>query len=90
MDILEHPHDKTRAIAVGIGKTHWVTDDEGATWREFKTEIPVSMSQVAFAFCASSPEFVLYSGSNECGLGDLLQDKCHDTVRIPSFEVEQN
>lgn len=78
LDLLEHPHSKKRAVAVGQKKTHWVTDDEGVTWKEFKTERLVSIQQPGFAFSASNPDHVLYSGT-EC-TGGIFTAECRDTT----------
>ena len=31
-----HPSDNKKAYALGAGRTHWVTTDQGKSWRDFK------------------------------------------------------
>lgn len=43
LGIIKNPFDNKVALVLGESK-HWVTYDQGDTWKNFKTELPPSMS----------------------------------------------
>ena len=43
--VVMHPRDNQVAIAVGMELKHWITEDQGKSWRSFVTTKPSSSSE---------------------------------------------
>lgn len=56
LEVLWHPWDNKVAVAVGIEKTHWITKDQGKTWKAFKTAHPPVLGRLPISFHAADPE----------------------------------
>ena len=39
-DVLQHPYDNKVAYVIGGETKHWVTNDQGKSWRKFETKAP--------------------------------------------------
>jgi len=64
--VFKHPYDNKVAVTLGRRTQHWITKDQGATWKSFKTEEPPSgFSPISFH--ATDPDRILYNGEEECG-----------------------
>jgi hypothetical protein len=61
-DLWRHPFDKTRAYMLGMGRTHWMTNDRGETWRRFETEATTSLFRSPFSFHGHDPKKVIWHG----------------------------
>ena len=40
-DVLQHPYDNKVAYVIGVDTKHWVTTDQGNSWKLFETEAPL-------------------------------------------------
>jgi Sortilin, neurotensin receptor 3,/Sortilin, neurotensin receptor 3, C-terminal len=61
-DVYPHPWDRTRAYIIGIEHTHWVTIDQGETWRKFETDASPHHFRQALAFHGRDPKKALFQG----------------------------
>ncbi|KAL8701699.1 MAG: hypothetical protein Q9201_004762 [Fulgogasparrea decipioides] len=62
-DLWRHPHDNKKAYIMGKASTHWHTNDQGKTWKDF--EIPKarpSLFRAPLAFHAKDSDKVLIHG----------------------------
>ncbi len=58
-DLVLHPYSKKTAYLWGKDTTHWITEDQGASWREFEiVGYPVPFRR-PFSFHANDPDKVL-------------------------------
>lgn len=62
IDVFPHPFDKKRAYAIGIDHTHWITTDQGETWRKFETDATPPHFVQALAFHGRDPKKVIFQG----------------------------
>ena len=58
-DLWQHPYDNKVAYALGLGTTHWVTKDQGKSWKTFQTEKPPSRFRPPFSFHAGDSDKVI-------------------------------
>lgn len=79
--ILPNPNDNEVAVAVGIHKKHWITYDQGKSWKRFETkEHPTSdPSQDAVSFHADDNKRILYHAREKC-----MMFECVGAVRDAS------
>jgi len=63
--VYKHPYDNKVAIILGRKKTHWITKDQGKTWKSFKTEGLISPRN-PIQFHASDSNRYLFQGDEEC------------------------
>ena len=60
------------------GKTHWKTNDKGASWQTFETPVePAIYNQLSFH--AERPNYVLFLGF-KCKMGGWTGVDCADEV----------
>ncbi|KAL8723989.1 MAG: hypothetical protein Q9166_008192 [cf. Caloplaca sp. 2 TL-2023] len=74
-DLWPHPHDNQKAYIMGKGSTHWHTNDQGKTWKDF--EIPKarpSLFRAPLAFHAKDSNKVLIHGA-VCRIEGLIDCK---------------
>ncbi|KAL8949247.1 MAG: hypothetical protein Q9222_004621 [Ikaeria aurantiellina] len=77
-DLWRHPHDNKRAYIMGKQSTHWHTNDQGKTWKDF--EIPnarPSLFRAPLAFHAKDSNKILIHGE-VCRIGGLID--CKETT----------
>ncbi|KAL8873683.1 MAG: hypothetical protein Q9174_000888 [Haloplaca sp. 1 TL-2023] len=77
-DLWRHPHDNKKAYIMGKGSTHWHTNDQGKTWKDF--EIPnarPSLFRAPLAFHAKDSDKILIHGE-VCRIGGLID--CKETT----------
>lgn len=58
-DLVLHPYSKKTAYIWGKDQTHWVTEDQGASWRSFEIEGYPVRFRPPFSFHASDPDKVV-------------------------------
>ena len=58
-DLWQHPYDNKVAYALGFGTTHWVTKDQGKSWKSFETKKEPSRSRPPFSFHAGNSDKVI-------------------------------
>ncbi|KAI4235580.1 MAG: hypothetical protein L6R40_006442 [Gallowayella cf. fulva] len=74
-DIWRHPHDNKKAYIMGKGDTHWHTNDQGKTWKDFKIpKARPSLFRAPLAFHAKHSDKVLIHGEI-CRIGGLIDCK---------------
>ena len=59
-EVLINPHNNQVAVAVGIDTTHWITSDQGESWREFDTKFPAVISRSPISFHGSDPDRMIF------------------------------
>ncbi|KAI9819558.1 MAG: vacuolar protein sorting/targeting protein PEP1 [Pycnora praestabilis] len=79
-EIWQHPFDNTRAYALGLGKIHWRTENQGKTWIEFEIEGTPALFQPPLSFHAESPRKIMLH-AQEC-----LGFECKDVTYITSTD----
>lgn len=65
LEVVPHPFNNKVAVAVGTARTHWVTQDQGATWTSFKTEGDAMLGGSPVKFHASDPDRMIFM-TTEC------------------------
>ena len=63
LEVLKHPHDNQVAVVIGTEKRHWISSDQGKSWRSFETTTSPSRHRPAISFHASDVDRMLYIGS---------------------------
>ena len=58
-DLWQHPYNNKVAYALGLETTHWVTKDQGKSWKTFETEKRPSRSRPPFSFHAGDSDKVI-------------------------------
>ena len=64
--VVKNPFDNHVAIILGTDLVHWITFDQGATWSDFHTEAPPSLTESPINFHALDRNKILYSGLENC------------------------
>ena len=60
-----HPYDGSKAYALGLYNKHWITDDQGKSWRKFEisdSEVSPSQFRLPLAFHAGNSKKVIFNG----------------------------
>lgn len=78
IDVIPHPWDRTRAYMVGLQHTHWVTTDQGQTWRQYETDAIAR----AIAFHGRDPKKIMFQGQVCLGL------RCKDVTYYTEDDFE--
>jgi hypothetical protein len=78
LNIYAHPWDPVRAYIVGREHTHWLTSDQGKTWRRFESEGKPHLLHPALAFHGRDPDKVIFQ-SRSC-IGFECRDRAHYTL----------
>lgn len=58
--VIVHPYDNQVAVAVGIDTTHWITKDQGESWKKFTTNFPAVYTRMPLSFHASDPDRIIF------------------------------
>lgn len=68
LDVYSHPWDNQRAYILGTDTSHWITTDQGETWRKWNSGNQKARLQNGkpFSFHGRDPKKVLWNGEN-CG-----------------------
>ncbi|KAJ9669353.1 vacuolar protein sorting/targeting protein PEP1 [Coniosporium apollinis] len=66
--VLKHPFNGKLAVALGRKKRHWITKDQGKSWKEFKTDASPKNDpfSLPISFHADDPDKILFHGGDEC------------------------
>lgn len=84
-DVWPHPTNNQRAYILGLSHTHWVTEDQGKTWRRFETDATPSLLRIPFSFHARDPDKVILHGS-ECLGWDCSEETYYTTDGFKTVE----
>ncbi|KAI9297111.1 hypothetical protein K502DRAFT_313437 [Neoconidiobolus thromboides FSU 785] len=61
--IYRHPYDNDKAIIATSGKEHYLTQDQGKTWKSFEAPVLPASKSSTFLFNSKKPEYIIYLGS---------------------------
>jgi photosystem II stability/assembly factor-like uncharacterized protein len=73
--VLKSPYDNHVAVALGTKMTHWITYDQGKSWRSFTTKGHPTISTLPVQFHATDPKKLLFSGADECDFSPFCTGK---------------
>jgi len=73
-EVQPNPHDNKVAVVIGIDGTHWITKDQGKTWKTWECAGVPTMLRAAMGFHAMDPDRMLYHTAECHGT------ECHETV----------
>ncbi|KAK4988073.1 vacuolar protein sorting/targeting protein PEP1 [Elasticomyces elasticus] len=82
--VFPNQHDNQVAVALSTGKSHWITKDQGKTWKEFKTGAPPSGRPLSFH--ASDPDRILFVGE-ECSGFDCTERTYYTTDGFKTIDL---
>ncbi|KAF9920031.1 vacuolar protein sorting/targeting protein PEP1 [Linnemannia zychae] len=71
--MIMHPFDSKRAYVLTKGKRHYRTEDQGASWTPFETELEPIEEDHVLSFHATRPDMILIAGTSCDDRG-----RCHD------------
>jgi photosystem II stability/assembly factor-like uncharacterized protein len=76
--IVPNPNDNQVAIALGKHRKHWITYDQGKSWRQFETkEHPTQdISQDPVSFHADDNQRILFHAQEECLMFECIGKVC--------------
>ena len=57
---MPHPYDNKVAVAVGTAQRHWITRDQGKSWKQFKTEGNPILGRNPINFHATDPDKIIF------------------------------
>ena len=77
LDLWKHPYDNKVAYLLGV-KTHWVTKNQGRSWRAFETEATPSIFRPPLSFHAGDSSKVLMH-VYECSGPDCKEETYYTT-----------
>lgn len=65
--IWPHPYNNKIAVAMSMGRKHYITKDQGETWTDFETEFEPMMRSQPVVFHGSNPDKIIFltSGCND-------------------------
>ncbi|KAK3722183.1 vacuolar protein sorting/targeting protein PEP1 [Vermiconidia calcicola] len=75
LEVLKHPYDNEVAVVLGMKKRHWITRDQGKSWKKFTLDKTPTVTRPAISFHASDPERMMFFASDCQGILD-----CRDSV----------
>jgi hypothetical protein len=79
--VYPHPYDNQVAVALGRRKKHWITYDQGKSWKSFETtEHPTLRGQEPITFHATDSKRIMFHAQDEC----LIFDMCVGNVSTTS------
>jgi photosystem II stability/assembly factor-like uncharacterized protein len=80
--IVPNPNDNQVAIALGTHKKHWITYDQGKSWREFETKDHPTQdpSQDPVSFHADDNKRILFHANEECLMFECIGKVCYAVV----------
>lgn len=58
--VMVHPYNNQVAVAVGIDTTHWITTDQGESWKKFQSKHPAVYTRAPISFHASDPDRMIF------------------------------
>ena len=82
-DLWPHPFDNKRAYILGANEDHWMTTDQGITWKRFKTLSSPSVFRPPLAFHGRDPTKVIWNGE-KC-IGGIV---CEESVAYTNNDFE--
>ncbi len=89
-DLFMHPYDKNVAYLWGKERTHWITEDQGETWRGFELNgYPVPF-RPPFSFHANDPEKVLVNVCTSLFSCDEMALYTKDAFKSPAKELRKD
>lgn len=89
-DLVLHPYAKKTAYLWGKETTHWVTEDQGASWRSFEIDgYPVPV-RPPFSFHAKDPDKVLVNVCTEIFTCDEMAYYTTDAFKNPAKEMRRD
>jgi len=59
-EVLPHPYNNQVAVAVGTAKTHWITKDQGKTWKSFDATASPVLGKSPINFHATDPDKIIF------------------------------
>ncbi|KAJ9650750.1 vacuolar protein sorting/targeting protein PEP1 [Neophaeococcomyces mojaviensis] len=67
-DVYPHPWDNQRAYILGFGRTHWVTTNQGKSWRKWDSGgATLRLNGAPFSFHGRDPTRVIWNGQDCIG-----------------------
>ncbi|KAI7818042.1 hypothetical protein BC939DRAFT_464145 [Gamsiella multidivaricata] len=72
LNLIMHSFDPKTAFIITGDRTHYKTNDQGATWTRFETELPPIEEHYVLSFHATRPNWILILGNSCDGRG-----RCH-------------
>ncbi|KAF2836576.1 Oligoxyloglucan reducing end-specific cellobiohydrolase [Patellaria atrata CBS 101060] len=85
-EIWKHPYNNKLAVALGMSKTHWVTKDQGETWRSFETKDHPDPGY-PLSFHADDIDRILFHGLEECGFVSCTGKSYYTTDGFESLQL---
>ncbi|KAF2869438.1 vacuolar protein sorting/targeting protein 10 [Massariosphaeria phaeospora] len=71
--IVKNPFDRKVAVALGEQSRHWITHDQGETWKAFETEIgPSWVTGMPISFHAHDSKKLLFNTAEDCMFAPCL------------------
>lgn len=74
LDVYAHPWDNQRAYILGTGTEHWITTNQGKTWRKWNSGHQKAKIRDGrpFSFHGRDPKKVLWNGE-DCTIGGIFE-----------------
>jgi len=60
LEVLPHPYDNQVAVALGTAKTHWITKDQGKTWKSFKSDSNPALGRNPINYHATDSDKIIF------------------------------
>jgi photosystem II stability/assembly factor-like uncharacterized protein len=79
LEILKHPYDNQVAVVIGLENKHWITRNQGKTWKEWEGKYPPTLAAPAINFHASDTDRMLFITA-ECPAFDNCKDRVYYTT----------
>ncbi|KAL1407369.1 vacuolar protein sorting/targeting protein PEP1 [Vanrija albida] len=93
--LIDHPHNKEMAFALGSKEKHYVTYNQGESWQSFETPVQPSLSSAPLSFHATHDNWILFqglvcenTGKSKWGGGKKCWDETYYTKDAFRSEVE--
>ncbi|KAI9759160.1 MAG: vacuolar protein sorting/targeting protein PEP1 [Chaenotheca gracillima] len=83
--LVRHPYDNKKAYALSSAHQHWYTNDQGKTWKEFKTAAVPSPWRQPLSFHAGDSNKIIFQAQACQGLFDCDEVSLYTT---DGFETE--
>ena len=75
LEVLKHPYDNQVAVVIGLEGKHWITKNQGKSWKKWDGKYAPTLARMPIAFHATDPDRMLFMTAECSGF-----DNCKERV----------
>jgi len=83
--VYPHPYDNKVAVALGGRRKHWITFDQGETWKQFVTKEHPTERGDPLSFHATDSKRILFHAADDCLIFNICVGKVCTATQLTSY-----